>query len=371
MRRHLFSFSVFAFLVLSCLPARAQVPADGTVKRPASAGSGTVVIPDRFLRRWDAVTLFFDNNVGKHAGTPGDAPERFVQVSPAHPGAFTWIDEHTLQFRPADPWPPLKRFEWKAGGKTFELATLMSAPVQTFPRAGDQTPDSVDAVTLTFPEPLAAEILSKMATIEYRPLPGISDETSGEASGKLGEGVRRLGAEDFELKEIERKSPSDTASYSLLLRSPIPLGNRVTVRLRLSLDDDPARSFSEFSFSTAEPFRISAVGTLAYRFPVSPKGSRFTPEQALNAGNSKRAVALEFTAPPVAVDPVVGRNLVRFSPAVEKLELSTYGKILEIRGDFDWDVLYRATVAKADVKDDKPISSGKAARALSSGSVPR
>ena len=34
-----------------------QVPAPATVKRPA----GTDMIPERYLRRWDPVTLFFDS----------------------------------------------------------------------------------------------------------------------------------------------------------------------------------------------------------------------------------------------------------------------------------------------------------------------
>jgi hypothetical protein len=59
--------------------------------RPAGA-TGTVVVPDRFLRRWDPVTVFFVRDVGPAKGGPEDHPERLVTTSPTHPGAFTWID---------------------------------------------------------------------------------------------------------------------------------------------------------------------------------------------------------------------------------------------------------------------------------------
>ena len=62
-----------------------------------------MVVPDRFLRAWDPVTVFFDRDPGPPAGGPEDDAERFVRLAPAHPGAFTWLDARTLQFRPPSP----------------------------------------------------------------------------------------------------------------------------------------------------------------------------------------------------------------------------------------------------------------------------
>src|SRR5207244_4343203 len=161
--------------------------------RPAAA-TGMVVVPDHFLRRWDPVTVFFAQDVGPAKGGPEDHPERLVTLSPSHPGAFTWLDARTLQFRPAEPWPPLARFA----------------------RAGP-------------------------------------------------------------------------ATYVLELASPVPLGTRAVVHLRLSLDDDAAESFAEVAFSTAEPFRVIELGCRGAgdsgerhrAYPVTPEGARYTEAQAL------------------------------------------------------------------------------------------
>src|ERR1700730_18452774 len=106
-------------LALLCLVGLAgsssgQKPSRTTIsaQRPAGA-QGTIVVPDRFLRRWDPVTVFFAEDRGAAGGGPEDHPERFVALTPAHPGAFQWLDARTLQFRPAEPWPPLSRSSLK------------------------------------------------------------------------------------------------------------------------------------------------------------------------------------------------------------------------------------------------------------------
>src|SRR5262245_49863614 len=86
-----------------------------TPHRPADA-KGMVLVPDHFLRRWDPVTVFFPHDRGPANGGPEDHPDRVMTVSPQHPGAFTWLDARTLQFRPAEPWPPLARYTWVVGG---------------------------------------------------------------------------------------------------------------------------------------------------------------------------------------------------------------------------------------------------------------
>ena len=93
------------------------------VKQPAGAS----IVPDKFLRRWDPVTIFFDRSVGPADGGAEHAPEKYVTVTPTHPGAFTWLNARTLQFRPAEAWPALGRYEWKVGDKGTVLASLMDA----------------------------------------------------------------------------------------------------------------------------------------------------------------------------------------------------------------------------------------------------
>ena len=346
---HLLAF--WAIVLLSVTGSTPAFPAEAPALRPASSPSGTVLVPDRFLRRWDAVTVFFDKDIGR-PGVAEDHPERLVTVSPPHPGAYTWLDSRTLQFRPADPWPPLTRFRWTADGHTATLATLMEAPAEILPAPNSEGLEPVDAITLTFAEPLPPEALAQMVTVELRLLPGIKGVEGISTGGTGGKGESRwLTREDFEVKTLERRSPSDKASYVLQLHSPIPLGMRATVHLRLSLEDEPARAFAEYTFATATPFRVTTVGGGNMRFPVAPGGTRYTRDQAINADTDNRAVVLEFSATPGPIDPVHGRNLVRITPPVDKLDFRTEGKTLEVHGDFLWDTLYSVAVTKSDVKD--------------------
>ncbi len=307
--------------------------------RPAGA-TGTVVVPDRFLRRWDPVTVFFARDVGPAGGGPEDHPERLVTVSPAHPGAFTWLDARTLQFRPAVPWPPLARFTWTVEGVTARLATLMEAPTSSVPRANAEGLTAVDAIALTFAEPLDEEALVRMVTVELRPLPGIGPE-----------GSRWLNSEDFALKVLERAGSSDAASYVLNLRSPIPLGTRAIVHLRLSLDDDPTLSFAELTFSTAEPFRVTSFGCDAAQVPVTPDGTRYAREQALRCDPNNRRLVVRFSSQPSGMGPVEARNLVRLTPAVDGLSFAFGNAYLTVTGAFAAETLYRVTLAPTPLKD--------------------
>lgn len=335
------AFTAVAAAVILAAPAAAQVPPDGTVRRPVDAPAGPVVVPDRFLRRWDPVTIFFDRDVGRPAGTPEDHPEEFVRCEPSQPGAFMWLDSRTLQFRPADPWTPLARSTWTVGGRRTVLHTLIPAPVRTLPQADTTGLEPVDAVTLVFPEPIAARDLAAMVTLELRPLPGIG---AGEA--------RWLTAEDFEVKTLERSAPDAEAGFVLNLDQPIPLGTRAVVHLRLSLDDDSDRSFTTFAFATAEPFRVVSVGVGSTRYPVTRDGTTYPADQAIDGGSDRRLVTVEFSSPPVAVGPVEARQLVRLTPAVDGLEAHWRGRLLEIDGNFRWDTIYRVGVYPVPLVDN-------------------
>ena len=100
------------------------------MQKPAQPES-IVMVPDEFLRPWDPVTLFFPESAaapGPQQGGPADTPEKWVTLEPAHPGGWTWLDDRTLQFRPAIAWPPLQRFNWSFAGESLSLATLLAPP---------------------------------------------------------------------------------------------------------------------------------------------------------------------------------------------------------------------------------------------------
>ena len=94
--------------------------------RPAAAADAIVVVPEQFLRRWDPITIFFPDARGPAAGGAEDRPERFVALSPAPAGAFTWLDARTLQFAPADPWPPGNPSQMETFDPMMNFGSLIS-----------------------------------------------------------------------------------------------------------------------------------------------------------------------------------------------------------------------------------------------------
>ncbi|MEE8585711.1 MAG: hypothetical protein V3T83_12770, partial [Acidobacteriota bacterium] len=66
-----------------------------------------------------------------------------------------------------------------------------------------------------------------------------------------------------------------------------------------------------------------------------------------------RAVQVYFSAPPERIDPILGRNLVRFTPAVDNLEYQLSGEVLEIGGDFEPDTEYRLNLVPAPLRDNR------------------
>lgn len=319
-------------------------PALAATAPPASAGGGAAtVVPDRFLRRWDPLTVFFAAPTGPAAGAE-DRPGRFVTLSPPHPGAWSWIDARTLQFRPAEPWPSLTSFSIAAGGRTTTLVTLLAAPTASNPPDGAEGLDPVDEISLTFPEPLEPAALARSLSVELRPLPGLPD-----AGAPRGDGGRRLGADDFSLKAMPRRSRSDDATYVLALRTPIPFGTRATVHLRLAPGESDDESFRRISFSTAQPFRIAAAGCRERQLPIPPDGSRYGREQALSCGG--RELAVELTAQPREVGPVEAKNLLRLSPTVPGLEARVEGRTIVFSGPFAAGSLYRVNLAPAPLSD--------------------
>jgi uncharacterized protein YfaS (alpha-2-macroglobulin family) len=246
------------------------------VKPPA----GAIIVPERFLRRWDPVTIFFDHAAGPAKGGPENAPEKYVSVTPAHPGAFTWLNARTLQFRPAEPWPALTRFSWKIGDRIVALASLMDAPLSTLPANGAAGLDPVDSITLEFAQPVDPKALAQMLDIAFAPLPGLDRDKT-----------RRVDRGDFTIKTVERASRSDHARYVVSLRQPIPAGMRATVTLGLSTEPDLGATVERISFTTAEIFQPVFLGCAEKRVPVSGQGSSYGREAALSCKTETERVA--------------------------------------------------------------------------------
>jgi uncharacterized protein YfaS (alpha-2-macroglobulin family) len=317
--------------------ANPDVVLDALLQRPNAAGA--VVVPDRFLRSWDPVTVFFPAGRGPAAGGPEDAPERFAKLDPPHPGAWTWLDGRTLQFRPAEPWPPLETIAVTVDARSTTLSSLLPPPTRTEPADGSVGLSAIDTITVTFPRPVDPRALARMTAIELRPLPGLG---GGPATW--------LRSADFEIKVLDREDPDAPARYALVLHQPIPLGHRAVLRLALSHDEAADEAVVETTFSTAEPFRPVSIGCDGGVMPVSPEGTRHPAERPVRCVRD-RSVRIAFSAALGGVGPVEGRNLVRFEPAVEGLRFDAGGSELRVRGDFRPEVPYRVSLVPAPLVD--------------------
>src|SRR5436309_6390764 len=73
--------------------------------------------------------------------------------------------------------------------------------------------------------------------------------------------------------------------------------------------------------------------------------------QALGCPAGSGTLLVEFSTAPRDIGPVEGRNLVRFTPAVDDLSFAVEGKTLVVAGDFAAERPYRVTLAPAAVAD--------------------
>ena len=191
-------------LALICAPVligtvHAQAPAQLDKLQRAD---GAQVLPDKFLRSWDPITIFFDRDQGPVNGGPEDAPERIVSMQPAVPGAWQWLGPRALQFRPADAWKPLQRIVITSEGRSSRLIPLLPTPVSTSPSDRPEGIADLDQIALTFGEPVDVRALARLLSLEVRPSPGI-DATGGQM----------LTAQDFDIRPLERTRHNDKQTY--------------------------------------------------------------------------------------------------------------------------------------------------------------
>jgi hypothetical protein len=187
--------AALAFLLLPALVRAADAPTLDQVRR----ADGAQVVPDHFLRRWDPVTVFFPADTGPAQAAPEDHPERFVSLTPEQPGAWRWLGPRVLQFRPAEPWTPLRRVTITAAGHGTTLVPLLPEPLRTAPDDQPEGTADLDTIALTFQDPVDPAALARLMTIELRPLPGI-DATGGQT----------LTREDFDISPLERANRADS-----------------------------------------------------------------------------------------------------------------------------------------------------------------
>lgn len=298
-----------------------------------------VVLPEKLLREYDPVTVFFPTDRGPGGGGAEDDPAKYISMSYRHPGEFRWLNPRTLQFKPASPWPVLTRFNWKIEGRVHDFITVLNPPVSIEPYDKTTGLEEIRRVTLRFKQEISIEDLGNVLALEVRPLPGLDARDS-----------IWLGTRDFEIKKMERRNLKDNFTYVIQLKNTIGQGMKLLLHLRLSLDPNLSGSQITYSLSTRNQFRIMEMGVGSYSLPVALNGSRYNEEQALNGGdNMELFVGFSESMQEITYSQL--KRLISFSPAVENLTYNTYGNRLYVRGKFQRETLYRVLLQHSDIKD--------------------
>ncbi|WP_243370723.1 alpha-2-macroglobulin [Microvirga solisilvae] len=326
--------------------AQAQTsPASSMERDLVSRADGAKIVPEHFLQPWDPVTLFFDRDLGPQKGGPEDHPERVVQLTPDHPGAWQWIDARTLQFRPAEPWHPLRRVNFSMQNFSARLVPVLPAPVSVHPEDEEYGTADLDRFTLVFPNPIDQAALTRLLTIEVRPLPGVSDRDA-----------QVLTAQDFTIKAVEKSQNSKNNAYFVTLRNPLPDGRMALLKLRLA--DEPGLDIPiyERRFRSASPFMARKVVCGSRLDDVERDGVlQCTPygEGDGDLSSAKRSIILAFTHRPQELDVLQMREALRISPPVDDLTVTRERMNLNVSGKFLANTIYELRIEPGTLKDER------------------
>ena len=323
-------------------PSSAPAPALDRAMR----ADGTRVIPDRFLRAWDPLTVFFKTDTGPKAGGPEDAPQRYVALDPPTSGAWQWLSARVLQFRPADPWQALRRVHVRVGGATTALVPLLPVPAQTGPADDAGGIADLDRVALSFPAPVDEAALARLMTIELRPQPGIT-------SAAAGDGTVTLTAQDFTISAVERAARTAPQTYMVVLHRPVPDGQVAILRLRLSDEPGLDTPIFETRLHSAVPFAFTDYACSSGFGNSSKDGVRSCAPNDETAGAQPRGLELSFTAPPETLDLVHARDVLRITPHVDGLVATSDNTTLRLAGAFQTATLYTLTIPQGSLHDTR------------------
>jgi hypothetical protein len=335
--------AVLAAASLFALSALAQYqPAD-----QGQRAQGQQILPEQFLRGFDPITVYFGSDQVGDKATADDGAKR-LKLAPEWPGGFTWLDKRTLQFRPAEPWPALARFQVDAGGTRRILTTMMSAPSAMSPAPGAEGLRPFRVITLTFPQAYPVTSLKKMLSLELRDLPGLGDSPARKLTG-------------WALAPLPRSTHRDPASWSITLDEDVPEGKQLVVKVSLALGSE-GTTLWQARVSTRTPFSLTSVRCGSAEFPLI--GGASTPKDlALACGNRGDMPQLVFSAPLGDLTLTSLRKLVRLEPAVPDLRYQVYGSRVQLVGKFVPDTLYRMALSSAPIHDDaqRPLRDVKGA----------
>ncbi|PPD43113.1 MAG: alpha-2-macroglobulin [Methylocystis sp.] len=328
----------------------------------AQRADGARIAPDRFLRSYDPLTVFFPGDAGPKAGGAEDAPAKYVTIDPPVAGEWRWLGARALQFRPAEPWKPLARVSVKSGSAEQKLVALLPTPISTNPDSGADPIAELTQIALTFAQPVDVAALRRLMSVELRPAPGVSPQ-----------GGQNLSASAYDIRALERAERSGEQTYVLRFHDAIADGRVAIVRLKLS--DEPGLDDETFELRlrTALPFAVTeascgrgwdddnlgAVLRCAANGDAPAAAAENDGEEGdeaaapIYASSSKRRLTLAFNARPEALDILRARNALRITPPVDDLAVEAESSHLRITGKFLSDKLYELAIAPGALHDSR------------------
>ncbi|ARN83567.1 MG2 domain-containing protein [Methylocystis bryophila] len=341
MKKLLLALFLAVFAVAADNPLRAQ-SLDFTQR-----ADGARVVPERFLREWDPITIFFAGDAGPKTGGPAEAHEKFATILDEPAGEWRWLGPRALQFRPAEAWAPLKRVTIRTGETERRLVSLLPTPVSTLPAAGADPVPELTQVALTFATPVDLAALSRLVSIEVRRAPGVAE---GE----------RLAQKDFDIAPIERGARNEQQNYVVRLRNPIGEGKVAILRLKLADEPGFEDEIFELRAATSPPFAVldASCGRgwndekLDAALRCASNGGNANGDSAFSAASARR-ITLRFSAEPQALSILEAREALRIAPPVDDLSLEPDGNSLRIAAKFLSDRVYEISLAPGALRDSQ------------------
>ncbi|MCL2182299.1 MAG: MG2 domain-containing protein [Chitinispirillia bacterium] len=312
------------------------VPADRS-QAAAVKGGDAKILPAAYLREYDPVTVFFSRDVVPGAVGPIEPSEQLMSIVPAHPGEFIKVDPRTIEFRPAAPWVPLKRYKVTSQKSSRELITLLPLPKAVYPEAGSVDLAPVARVGLEYSSRIDQQALSRLVGFDVCALPGVDDKS-----------CRTMRPSEYRVTETVRGASEYL--YQFTFNEPIGYGRRVKISVRLTERAEFKDAVNVYSFETTPEFTMERAGTYGQLLSLSSGGISYDARQAMKFG-LERALIVEFSARPADPGLSAVKNMVSVTPAPSEFQYRIDNKRMIINLGIEQEKLYKVTLNPVAIKD--------------------
>jgi len=334
------------------------IPADRNQAAGVGKGADAKILPTSYLREYDPVTVFFGKDVVPGNAGPIEPPPALLSITPAHSGEFIKIDARTLEFRPAKPWEPLRKYKIVSGKSTRELITLLPLPREVSPAPESTDLEPLNSVGFVFSAHVDPQALSRLVSIDVCALPGVGGKgcrTLKPSEYKVRESARTA-QENLERGRDSSSAQQDTARsvteylYRFTFNEPAGYGQKIKFNLRLTDRAEFKDALRVYSFETKPEFTMEKAGAPQQMYTLSAGGTAYDARQAVKMASDK-TLLVEFSAPPADPGISVIKNMVSMAPAPSEFNYEINGKRIILKLGVEEEKLYKVTLNPAALKD--------------------